>query len=60
MRIRKSSFNVGDAAGAEVAGSFSEEGGFSDDGALVKERRGECLAGTWGRLRFFDDFFSFF
>ncbi|XP_023500082.1 rho GTPase-activating protein 45 isoform X2 [Equus caballus] len=40
MRTRKSSFNVGDAAGAEAAGSPPEEGGPSDDGALAKERRG--------------------
>lgn len=49
MRDRKGSFNVPDV-GAEAAGSAPEEGGPSD-GALAKERRGECPAGAsaeWG------------
>ncbi|XP_076977502.1 rho GTPase-activating protein 45 isoform X2 [Tamandua tetradactyla] len=39
MRARKSSFNVGDGAGAEAAGSPLEAGG-PGDGVLTKERRG--------------------
>uniref|UniRef100_A0A4X1VV17 Rho GTPase-activating protein 45 n=1 Tax=Sus scrofa TaxID=9823 RepID=A0A4X1VV17_PIG len=39
MRARKGSFNVGDNAGAEAAGTPPEEGGPSD-GALAKDRRG--------------------
>lgn len=45
MRARKGSFNVGDNAGAEAAGTPPEEGGPSD-GALAKDRRGECPAGA--------------
>ncbi|XP_062967505.1 rho GTPase-activating protein 45 isoform X1 [Cynocephalus volans] len=39
MRARKGSFNVGDAAGADVASSPPKEGG-PNEGAPAKERRG--------------------
>ena len=47
MRTRKGSF-VGDAAATEATGSPEKDGGPSD-GALAKERRGECRAGVRGR-----------